>query len=213
MVGEELVVPDQGLQELAQGLVLVEDVEGDAARLHQVLDLADRVEQAADVGGHVDLPEQALDLLFPPLEPEVADLEGDAFLELPDDVVVDEALDLADLRVDLVDAVPGGFLGGEILDLGFEAGPVEGEPELAEVSLARGLVGGEGCEIDVVGGGPAVDRAAGGDLVAAGDEDGGAGCEVWRERREIGEKRVHDEDGRRGERGERGGIFDGLAGE
>ena len=56
-----------------------------------------------DVVGLVDLAEDLFDPLPLLLEPDVLGLDGDPLLELLDEVLVDEALDLLDLGVDVPD--------------------------------------------------------------------------------------------------------------
>ncbi len=52
-VGQEGVVPDQGFEESAQGVVLFDDVKRNPSRPDQILDVDDDVEEIADVVGGV----------------------------------------------------------------------------------------------------------------------------------------------------------------
>ncbi len=195
-MGQEGVIPDEGLEVAADDLVLLHDVDRDALGLDDVTDLGHDVEEAADVVGAVDPPEDGLDPLALLLRSDVAGLDGEALLDLAEEARVEQALDLLDLGQDVLDL---GFLEAErtaqIDRLGFQARALEDAAEGPEESHLPGLGGGGAAEVDVDAGRPFVGGAGDIGLVVAGEEDAGRRPDHGLQGRRPGKGRVDDRDG------------------
>ncbi len=194
-MGEEGVVPDQGLEVSAERLVLVQDVDRGPGRLDDVLELRDDIEEARNVVGLVDLAEDRLDPLPLLPEPDVLGLDGDPLLELLDEILVDEVLDLLDLGVDVPDP---GLIEIERFP---EGGDLRFHRDMGERPFERprelGLVldrEGQGERVDVSVGRPIAGDGPEPRIVASGDDDGRSLAEQASSGRQLRGRSVEDGD-------------------
>ena len=192
-MGQEGVVPDEGLEVAADDVVLLHDVDRDALGLDEVADVRDDVEEAADVVGAVDLAQDGLEALALLLGADEAGLDVQPLLDLADEPGVEEALDLGDLAQDVLDlalleAEGAAELDGLRLEAGVLDDPAQG-PEEAEVAR---LAGGGPADLDVEARRPLVGRAQQPFLVGADEQDAGRRADRALEGGGGGEGRVDD---------------------